>query len=232
MKGAKARLAKTTSIPFPNPYVQLLLTSFKESAFDETLSPTFKGKWRTEVFSKEKEHPLDVEIGTGNGLFFSHKASTEKDRLFLGIEAKYKPLIQAIKKALEDSPGGDWFKILRYNAYQISDLFEEDEINNVYIHHPDPWPKKKHWKHRLLQSEFMESLFKLQKKNSFVDFKTDSEDYFDWTLKKWENSPYEVTRFTRDLHNSEWEPENFITHFEKIFLKKKQPIFYLRAEKK
>ena len=208
------------------------IKSFKGIAFDEEDAPPLKGKWRDLAFAKlasPSQMPLDLEIGTGNGYHFAHLAQKNPDRLLVGVELKFKPLVQSIRRALRH--GSQNVCITRYDANLLTQLFANDELNNVYIHHPDPWPRRRDWKHRLIQDQFLNELFELQKTKSFIDFKTDSLEYFDWAEEKFAQSRYQVVRSTRDLHKSEWASENFITHFEKIFLSKSQPIFYTRLHK-
>jgi len=242
LKRPKAKaLGKTKDLPKPNPYAQMLLTTFSHRAFDEDRVSHLKGRWREEVFKKSQTgsnsdenstepYPVDLEIGTGNGYHFAHLASTHLNRGVIGIEVKYKPLIQAIRRALKLGAENNAFMI-RYDAALVSELFDTEELDNVYIHHPDPWPKEKQWKHRLIQNGFLKDLHKTMKKESFVEFKTDDESYYDWALEVFKESDFEIQFQTRDLHNSEKAETNFITHFENIFLKKGQPIFYLKAFK-
>lgn len=216
-------------------YVEQLYQEFKGIAFDEEDAPVLKGQWRKLGFTKlasdiGETAPLDLEIGTGNGYHFAHLAAKNKERFVVGIELKFKPLVQSIRRAIR--AGSKNMCITRFDANLLTQLFAPQEIDNIYIHHPDPWPKRKDWKHRLIQHEFLNDLYELQKPDSYVDFKTDSLDYFDWAEEKFSQSRYEVVRSTRDLHKSEWANENFITHFEKIFLAKSQPIFYCRLLKK
>jgi tRNA (guanine-N7-)-methyltransferase len=95
-----------------------------------------------------------------------------------------------------------------------------EEVNNTYIYFPDPWPKKRHHKNRLIQLDFLHTLFDIQKKGSFLEFKSDNLEYFDWTVERLKRSPYKIERLTNDLHNSEWSQENFQTHFEKLWTSK------------
>jgi tRNA (guanine-N7-)-methyltransferase len=231
MKGYRAKLTKTEDLPAPNIYAQMLLGEYSHKAFDQERVPEFKGKWHDEVFKKPKDFPIDVEIGTGNGYHFADRSSKNLDRGLVGFEVKYKPLIQTIRRALKAGAEDNAF-ICRYNAGDLIDLFEPGEIENLYIHHPDPWPRKKHWKHRLIQNQFLKELHTLMKPGRFIEFKTDNLEYFDWSEEIFKNSEFEVTFLTRDLHNSEKAETNFITHFEKIFLAKGQPIYYLTAVKK
>lgn len=224
----KPRMALTRNLRRPTEYVQMLNGEFSRWAFNEERAPLVKGKWREE-FGVGGEHPVDLEIGTGNGYFFAHLAKKSPERALVGIELKFKPLIQSIRRALRG--GATNARIVRYDAVRVDDIFAEGELNNIYIHHPDPWPKERHWKHRLIQTEFLNELHRLMRPGSFVDFKTDSREYFEWAVPLFKSSPFQLTRETWDLHNSEWQAENFVTHFETIFLKKGQPIHYARLEK-
>jgi len=224
----RPRLVETKTLPNPTEYVVALNGEYRDWAYDEERCQENRGKWRA-LFGKPDSAPMDLEIGTGNGYFFAHRATAEPDRLLVGIELKYKPLIQSIRRARRE--GCVNARIARYDANCLEDLFAEGELNHVFIHHPDPWPRKRDWKHRLIQTEFLELLWPLMRPGSYINFKTDSEDYYDWALPPFENSKFKKLRATRDLHKSEWASENFVTHFEQLFLQKGQPIFYCRFEK-
>ena len=224
----RPRLVAAKTLPNPTDYVLALNGEFAEWAYDEQRALQHRGEWRQQ-FGLPVEHPLDLEIGTGNGYFFAHRALSEPSRALIGLELKFKPLIQSIRRALRG--GAKNAKIARYDASCIEDVFAPGELNNVFIHHPDPWPRQRDYKHRLIQTEFLETLYGLMRAGSFVNFKTDSEDYYDWALPLIQQSKFKVTRQTRDLHQSEWAGENFVTHFEQLFLQKGQPIFYCRFEK-
>ncbi len=230
MKSCRAKLIKTSNLLKPNMYAQMLIGKMSDKAFDQEKALEFKGLWRPKVFKKESHYPLDIEIGTGNGYHFAEHASKNLHRGFLGFEIKYKPLIQSIRRALKAGAKSNAY-VCRFNAREIKDVFNSEEINNVYIHHPDPWPKKKHWKHRLIQAEFLEELYGLMKPGSFVEFKTDDMHYFNWSEALFEESKFRVNFVTRDLHNSEKIVTNFVTYFEKKALSKGQRIYFLRAVK-
>ncbi len=214
----------------PNLYVGLMNGEFSPWAFNEERAPKLKGHWREEAFEVAPVEPMDLEIGTGNGNFFAHRATKFPSRNLVGIELKYKPLIQSIRRAL--NAGAKNARIARYDAFFLEDLFEPGEINDVFIHFPDPWEGRTKWvKNRLVRPENLEMLFRLQRPGSTLEFKTDSLEYFDWAEEHLKNSPYKVEYITRDLHQSEWAKENFVTHFESLFLKKGQPIYAARLAK-
>lgn len=223
-------LNSSHNLPNPTEYVEAMLGEFSEWAYCEDTSTEQKGLWRSNAFKVKENHALDVEIGTGNGYFFAHQAKSNPNRNLVGFEIKYKPLVQSIRRARK--AGCENVRICRYSAGLINQVFANGEINNVYIHHPDPWPKKRDWKKRLIQEDFLINLETLQRPDSFVEFKTDDQGYFDWAVERFKKSPYQLAELTYDLHNSEFANKNFVTTFEKIFISRGQPIFYAKLFKK
>jgi tRNA (guanine-N7-)-methyltransferase len=226
----RRRINVTTELPNQNQYTLALNGEYSHVAFDEARAPLNKGLWRSQVFKAEPSVPMDLEVGTGNGTFFAHLASKNPQRLLVGLELKYKPLIQTIRRAL--SLGCQNAAIARYHAFNLDELFVEGEIDNVYIHFPDPWTSPKKPKNRFVSEPNLRTLFALQKENSYIHFKTDSLVYFLWAMEEIERSPYKILFQTQDLHNSEVKHENFETAFEKIFLREGIKINYVRLQKR
>ncbi|MDZ4662865.1 MAG: tRNA (guanine-N7)-methyltransferase [Pseudomonadota bacterium] len=227
MRGLHFSWAKTKNLPKPNQYVQLMCNEFSQWAYDEEKSPTYKGKWRSHSFHQSENSFLDLEIGPGNGNHFAYHALKYPERLALAIELKYKPIVQTVRRTVNN--GSQNARVIRYNAYLIEDLFSEGELNDVYIHFPDPWELGPQWKHRLITDEYLEKLFSMQRPGSNLEFKTDSPGYFKWALQRFVRSKYQINFASTDLHKSLNKDRNFPTTFEKIFLKKGQPIYYLLA---
>lgn len=225
----KVRVKSTAGVPNPNEYILALKGEFAEVAFDEVRTPELRGLWRSEVFEKNEDWPLDIEIGTGNGFHFAYQAEKNPERGLVGFELKYKPLIQSIRRSIR--MGCENTRVCRYDAHLICDVFAENEVNDVVIHFPDPYLKKKFRKRRLITENFLVGLHRLQRPGSNIFFKTDSEDYFDWAMESFENSQYEITGQTRDLHNSEFAQGNFITAFERIFMNQGLPIYFAKMFK-
>lgn len=219
----------TNELPRQNAYTLALNGEFSHVAFDEVRAPLNKGKWRSDVFKASAAMPLDVEVGTGNGTYFAHHAKVHPDRLLVGLELKYKPLVQTIRRAV--NAGCVNAAITRYHAFNIDELFEEGEIDNIYIHFPDPWTSPKKPKNRFVSKDNLEILFRLQKPGAFINFKTDSLVYFNWAMEEIRQSKYKIVFETYDLHNSEMKSENFETAFEKIFLREGIKINFVRLQK-
>lgn len=229
MNERRPQLSLTRTIPKPTYYIEAIDGEFSEFAYNEERAPLQRGQWRAEKFKVSEETPLDVELGTGNGHHFAHHALENPDRCLVGFELKYKPLIQTIRRALNG--GAKNAKIMRYHAHNIDLAFAENEINNVYIHFPDPWERPKKYKNRIVCEKFLNRLFALQRPDSFIEFKTDSRDYFLWALQEIAKTPYLIEFQTLDLHQSPLAGENFITTFEKIFMKEGIPINACRLRK-
>lgn len=216
-KSGQLRVSRTRDIPVPNHYILALHGEYAEWSYDEEKAPEFKGRWRRQAFGADEGTALDLEIGTGNGLHFAHHAETHRERNILGLELKYKPLIQSIRRARRS--GCTNARMARYNAYLLSELFAPQELNDVFIFFPDPWEKSRQHKHRLIQDAMLEQLFEIQRPGSRLIFKTDSQDYFAWSLTRFQRSRYEVEGYTFDLHGSEFAAGNYITQFESLFLR-------------
>jgi tRNA (guanine-N7-)-methyltransferase len=225
----KYRLCRTSDLEAPNHYVQMLHGEYANWAFDQEEAETFKGRWRSEVFGINDEDPVDLEIGTGNGFYFSYYTQEHPERNLVGLEIKYKPLIQSIRRARK--AGSENGRMVRYHASDLERLFEEKELNNVFLQFPDPWPKKRHAKNRLLQMGFLKKLHRLQRDGSFFEFKTDNEAYFEQGLSLIDGSPYELELISRDLHNEEWADKNYLTHFEKLWTSKGLKTHYIKLRK-
>lgn len=223
-KSGQLRVSRTKTIPDPNAYVKAIYGEFAQWSYDEERTPEFRGQWRSQAFQAADSTPLDLEIGTGNGLHFAHLAARSPDRLILGIELRYKPLIQSIRRVIR--AGGTNARVARYNASLLPELFVAGELNDVYIFFPDPWEKIRNYKHRIIQDEFLERLFQVQKPGSRLFFKTDSQDYFRWAMERFARSKYSIDAHTYDLHQSEFASGNFITQFERIFIRQGLKIGY------
>jgi tRNA (guanine-N7-)-methyltransferase len=223
------KLNRTRSLRRPNQYTTALLEDLNDHSFDEERAPLYKGFWRPIVFNTSDEAPLDLEIGTGNGTFFSRHASEHPDRKFLGVEIKYKPLIQTIRGALRQKSVNA--KVIRYHALALENIFESHEINDVYVHFPDPWVSPRKPQNRVMQSTVLNKIFDLQRPNSFLRFKTDNYEYFRFALDEIKSTPYRITELTEDLHNSEFSKNNFVTQFENIFSRQGIKINHVKLHK-
>lgn len=224
-------LSLTRKLPKPNPYAMAIDNEYKNIAFNEERAPLNINKWRSDVFKVPENTPLDVEVGTGAGMHFAHHAAKYKERCLVGLELKYKPLIQSIRRA--KFAGGVHNAICRYHAFNLDLLFGENEINNVYIHFPDPWVTPRKPRNRVVNRTTLNEIYQLQKPGSFLEFKTDSREYFLWSLDEIKETKYKIEFQTLNLYSedNEYKQNNFQTSFEKIFVGQGIEINYIRLVK-
>ena len=131
----------------------------------------FRGRW-DECFGRPGE--LHLEIGCGNGFFLAEIARRNPDWNVLGIEIRYKRTVLCAKKI--DNAGVKNARIARYHAAFLDDLFGPGELSGIYVNHPDPWPKERHEKNRLISRWFLEDVVTLLRPGGWFRLKSDFED--------------------------------------------------------
>lgn len=212
---------------FINPYIQKMAAHGHWVLMEEAAKEK-GGRWSTEVFKNEQ--PVHIEIGTGNGFHFAHYAQKNPNISFVGFEIKFKTLVQSIGRAR-----GNDCKNARMVLGPVKDLrdyFAPNELEKIIIHFPDPWPKKRQQKNRLMNAAFLNSAYDVLKPNGVLEFKTDHHGYFHFAVSQLRHTPFTIAHYTEDLHHSAWASENFKTLFEDFFLRKKQAITYFSLVKK
>lgn len=219
----------TRTLPHQTQYTLALENELSHIAFSEERAPLNRGLWRSKIFQKPEDTPMDLEIGTGIGKHFAHYAKTHPQRLLVGIEIKYKPLVQAIRRVIQQESKNA--VIARVHSFNLPDVFAPQELNNILLQFPDPWVSPRKPRNRTVRHEILNQLFELQKPGSLFELKTDSKEYFDFAMEEVPKTKYVLEYSTEDLHNSEMKEGNFITTFEAIFLKQGLPIYGLRLRK-
>ncbi len=179
-----------------------------------------KGKVR-EYFSNDK--PIRIEIGMGKGQFIYEMARLNPDINFVGIEKYSSVLLRAIQKMEEETLPNLIF--IRMDAEDITEVFEEGEVDRIYLNFSDPWPKDRHAKRRLESRQFLERYKSILKDGGLIEFKTDNNDLFDFALEEVKEAGWEMIAFTRDLHNNKELCEgNIMTEYEAKFSAMGNPI--------
>lgn len=173
--------------------------------------------------------PIIVDLGCGAGNFLRDYALSAPEIDFFGFELRYKRLVKGALKFKKHHLAN--VRLIQARAENIALWFPPASIREVYINFPDPWPKKRHLKHRLITTDFLVRLRGLlEEKGQFV-FKTDHRDYFDLakTLID-ECGVFDVIGYTEDLHNSPLDEQNIPTEFELLFKSKGYPVYYIKTK--
>jgi tRNA (guanine-N7-)-methyltransferase len=181
-----------------------------------------RGSWREHF---QRDAPLHVEIGSGNGFFLAGRAGQSPEFNWLGLEIRFKRVVLTARK-IEKAGVESNARIARYDAHQLSDLFDAQEIDCVYVNHPDPWPKDRHAKNRLLSASFFDSLAGLVKPGGEFRLKTDHVINVQAAMEHPENGVWELLGRSDDVNGlgAPW-PLDVATNYQKKFLKKNEPVY-------
>jgi len=120
--------------------------------------------------------PVDVEIGSGKGKFLLELATLRPDRDILAVERAGKYHRLCCDRAERRGIGN--VRLLRTTAEDLLfRLLDPASLENIYILFPDPWPKKRHHKRRLIKPEVVEALHRALVPGGHLLIKTDHEGY-------------------------------------------------------
>ncbi|MCR5543090.1 MAG: tRNA (guanosine(46)-N7)-methyltransferase TrmB [Eubacterium sp.] len=172
-----------------------------------------KGHWK-EIFGNN--NPIHIEIGMGKGTFIMESAKRNPDINYIGIEKYSSVLLRAIEKR-EQEPELPNLYFIRMDAEYIENVFDKDEVSNIYLNFSDPWPKDRNAKRRLTSDRFLKRYTNIMKKDGRVRFKTDNINLFEYSLETAKECGWEILYETRDLHKSEYNEGNIMTEYEKKF---------------
>ena len=194
------------------------------------------GKWKSAF---PKEQPLYLEIGCGKGGFAGQLALDNPDKNIIAVDIKLDMLgvgRRTIVKLFEESGRSQSditnLLLVNYNVEKLDSIItEDDKIDRLYINFCNPWPRPKHKKRRLTYYKKLEMYKTFLKKDGEIRFKTDDEGLFNESLGYFEQSGYEITYLTRDLH-AENLPDNIETEHERMFSQEGIKIKYCIAKQK
>ncbi|MDC1141930.1 tRNA (guanosine(46)-N7)-methyltransferase TrmB [Planctomycetota bacterium] len=127
-----------------------------------------------EIFGND--NPVELELGIGKGRFLIQQAEARPDINFIGVEwaSRYFRLVaeRAAKRGLKN------IRILRDDAaHTVNATLTDQCLSALHVYFPDPWPKARHLKRRLIQAPFARTASRLVKDGCEVFLATDHEDY-------------------------------------------------------
>lgn len=157
--------------------------------------------------------PLVLEIGFGNGAQLLHAAINEPDKNFIGIEV-HRPGVGRLMNGLADANVGN-VRISNHDAVEVlMHQIADGALAEVRIYFPDPWPKKRHHKRRLIQPEFVTLLASRVASGGLLHLATDWAEYAEHMLAVVDENPDWINRAGPGAYSAQ--PEWRInTHFEK-----------------
>ena len=167
------------------------------------------------------DHPLEIDLGCGDGSFLIDMARHYPERNFLGIE-RLLGRVRGVCKRIQELGLSNVMVLRLESQYALEYLLEPHSVSRLHLLCPDPWPKARHHKRRLVQQEFLQILQKTLKPGGEFLFKTDHPEYYKWVLEQVEifNTANPETSFTHLLWSENMEDGNFLyaeSDFEKLW---------------
>lgn len=187
-----------------------------------------KGNWHNFLGNK---NPIHIEVGMGKGRFLMDLARLHPEINYIGIERYTSVLLRAVQKMQEDELPNVHF--LCIDAATLPDIFDRNEVDRIYLNFSDPWPKDRHARRRLTSSEFLARYDLFLAPDGRIEFKTDNQDLFTFSLEEIESSDkWHLDASTRDLHHDAAMNEgNIMTEYEEKFSAVGNPICKLIASR-
>ena len=138
-------------------------------------------------------------------------------------------LLRALQKREELEIPNIYFMCV--DAKELGEIFAPGEVEKIYLNFSDPWPKDRHAKRRLTSPDFMKVYDQVLAKDGCVEFKTDNQDLFTYSLEAIPEAGWKIKAFTRDLHHSDMAEGNVMTEYETKFSAMGNPICKLIASR-
>jgi len=130
---------------------------------------------------KNKNSELILEIGFGMGTSTAEIAKSNLNKNYIAIEV-HSPGVGNLLKLIKEKEIPN-LKIIQHDAVEVlNSMIKNESFDGIHIFFPDPWPKKKHHKRRLIQSNLLRLIAQKIKKSGYLHIATDWEDYALWMI--------------------------------------------------
>ena len=189
---------------------------------------TIKRKWKEKYF--KNLNPIVLELACGKGEYTTGLAKEFPNKNFIGIDIKGDRIARGSKRAID--LGLKNIAFLRTSMAFLEEFFEDNEVDEIWLIHPDPQPRDKEERKRLTNSRYLGLYKKVLKNSGDFFFKTDNYPLFEYSLGTIPEVGFEILRQTTDLYNSPLLAEHFgiETYYEKLFVAKGYKINYLASK--
>jgi tRNA (guanine-N7-)-methyltransferase len=159
-------------------------------------------------------NPVFLEIGSGKGEFISEYSLLHPEWNFIGFELQQKRVEISLRKLdLEKHVN---VKLATFMIDEkIESIIPPNSVTGVFIQHPDPWPKRKHFKRRLLQQSFLDALSRIIRSGGFIQVSTDHDEYAKWIWKEFSKRQDFVPKLSDTISEKPLLDEHVVTYYER-----------------
>jgi tRNA (guanine-N7-)-methyltransferase len=167
-----------------------------------------------------------LEIGFGGGENMIAQAESRPNVGVIGVE----PFVNGMAKALAAIDSRRLMNVRLHfdDAVSLMAWLPEASLARIDLIHPDPWPKRRHWKRRFVQDATLSQLARILRRGGEFRFVTDIADYAAWTLQRLTRSPdFEWTAQSADDWRRAWPDFAGTRYHAKAALEKRSPCFLI-----
>ena len=146
---------------------------------------------------KETQKDIILEIGFGGGEHILELSKRYPDSLIIGSEPFINGVVSLLSNISKNNVILDEFKNINIYPDDVRIFLNDKNYKNlkfskIYILHPDPWPKKKHTKRRLLNSDFLKLISSKLDNQGYIIIGTDHYEYYDWLKEQIINTSLKI----------------------------------------
>ncbi len=129
------------------------------------------------------QNPVVVEFCSGNGDWIAAKAKQHPHLNWVAVEKKFER-VRKIWSKIKNLQLNNLIALCGegFNATKL--FFPSKCVEDIFINFPDPWPKTRHFKHRIIQPEFVNEMWRAMKVGAQLTFVTDDEEYSHWFIRE------------------------------------------------
>ncbi len=141
---------------------------------------TFPGWSDPSLFGNS--NPVHLEYCSGNGAWIAAKAAAHPEINWVAVEKKFMR-VRKIWSKIKTQELKNLIVISGEGFRATQSYIPSKTISQVFMNFPDPWPKTRHAKHRIIQSTFLEEMKRILVADGLITFVTDDVPYSEWTLE-------------------------------------------------
>lgn len=182
----------------------------------------FPGWNHADLFGNDQ--PIVIEYCSGNGAWIASKAAANPNINWVAVEMKF-DRVRKVWSKIKNLGLNNLIVIYGEANVTTQRYFPNDSISDVYINFPDPWPKKRHFKNRLIQPEFANQLSRILKEGKSLTFVTDDVPYSEWLIEVMENHKHFISKYPEPFFLNE-EPNYGTSYFDELWRSKGRTIRY------
>lgn len=170
---------------------------------DEVLFiPEYYSDFHTYIFPSWSQifgnnHPVVIEYCAGNGKWIIEKAKSQPNTNWVAVEKRF-DRVKKIWLNKKNHSLNNLFIICSEGNTFTTQYAPDDTIDRVYINFPDPWPKTKHAKHRIMHEAFKQQLHRILRKDGKVILTTDDRNYLDKSIALMQGSSFLLDQLIED----------------------------------